>query len=110
FVTILPRHHNPNGSSVLFGERLPIYSSGNKGQLIHSLVKPQTFRVRPGIASIELARRFGWAQEGLKADKLRLRFGLNFFEKFAQRKSGPWNNHRPCFHAPQAINALFERK
>ena len=73
-------------------------------------IHAKTFDVRPVEYPCALIRHPVGIQKCLEGNVASLRTWFDLIQQRAQWKADPWNNHRPPFHTPQPVNALFQRE
>src|SRR5712691_1720826 len=105
--SVFPGRNQANWRAILRRQRLAIKPRRQNRQGIQGFVQPQAFNIRPGKHAGVLVRQTLRIEQGLKSHVTRRRKWIDDLQERAERKSHPWNHHRPAFDAAKAVNSLF---
>ena len=106
---VLPGDDQTERRPVLVGQGDAVQPDGEDRERVHRLVQAQPLDVRPLEDRVALARHLSGVVQRGELDELRAGVRLGALDHAAQGEAHPWDHHRPAFHAPEPVDALFER-
>src|ERR1039457_4644943 len=110
FETVLPRHHEANGCTVLVRQDLAVHAEAEERERVHGFVDAQAFHVRKRDAGVTRGGHLLGVVQALEGDEFGLRGGLDRLDQDVERKSDPGHYDGPRLHAAVPVDALFQRR
>src|SRR5258705_5342921 len=90
---IFPRHHQSNGSTILWWECLTVKTGRQNCQRMHGFIETKSFHVWPSEATTKWVRHTFAIVQGLEGYILCLRSRFHPVEELLERKPYPGNDH-----------------